>query len=291
LVFDPGIDDMLAVMALVGLGQAPEALVATAGNVELDRAYQNASCIVAALGLDTPLARGVEAAGAGPYPDSGGEFHGPDGLGGTSERLGAGRPLDPGREPEPEPLSLVAGSVLVTAPLTVVAAALRAGRPITEIIWMGGTIGATGNITAVAEYNAWMDPEAADEVLTSEVATVSIVPLDITHQVALGGGDLSELAGGGGAVAELAAAACGYICDRDGVMYPHDATAAIAQTDPGLFAWEERSVRCETTGRFTRGMTVVDRRRRASPGRVRVAVAVDAPAVKGLLFQALHRLG
>jgi pyrimidine-specific ribonucleoside hydrolase len=290
MVLDPGIDDMLAVMALAGLGQAPQALIATAGNVELDRAYHNASQIVAALGLDTPLGRGVDVASAGPYPDPGDAFHGPDGLGGTLERLGAGRAPDPAQEPEQDAPSLLSGSVLVTAPLTVVAAGLRAGRPMSEILWMGGTLGATGNITAVAEYNAWMDPEAADEVLTSE-AVVSVVPLDVTHQVALGSGDLKELAGEGGRVAGLAAAACGYICDRDGVIYPHDATAAIAWTDPGLFAWEERSVRCETTGTYTRGMTVVDRRRHASPGRVRIAVAVDAPAVRGRLLQALHRLG
>jgi inosine-uridine nucleoside N-ribohydrolase len=286
MICDPGIDDMLAVMVLAGLDRSPESLVATAGNVDLDTAHRNTSGIIEALGLSSRLGRGAATAIAGPYPAPGGPFHGPDGLGGTGSTL---QRLSAGGSPHSDALTLIEESVFVTAPLTLVAEALRAGRPIKEVLWMGGSFAVAGNVTPVAEYNAWMDPEAADDVLNSR-AIVSVVPLDVTHQVGLEAGDLEEL-GSRGHLAQLAATACRYICDRDGVIFPHDATAAIAQTDPDLFAWEERSVRCETTGTFTRDMTVADRRRHASRGEVRIAMGVDTRAVKNRLLEALHNLG
>ena len=45
--------------------------------------------------------------------------------------------------------------------------ALNAGNPVTEIVWMGGAVACGGNMTPAAEFNAWLDPEAADLVLGS----------------------------------------------------------------------------------------------------------------------------
>lgn len=282
VVVDPGIDDMLALMTIAGLGHQPEAIVATAGNTDVDTAYRNASCIAHALRLDCPVARGAKAAMAGPYPDPGDPFHGPDGLGGTAHRFPSGQ------GEHPDALSLIGGSVLATGPLTVIAEALRAGRTISRLTWMGGSVNVGGNITPAAEYNAWMDPEAADDVLTSGV-DLAVVPLDVTQQVPMTVEDIADLAGRG-TIGALAAEACRYIHDRDGVIFPHDATAVIAQTSPELFTWEDYTVRCETAGHHTRGMTVADRRRKASAGEVKVAVAVDVQAVKKRLRQALNQL-
>jgi inosine-uridine nucleoside N-ribohydrolase len=60
---------------------------------------------------------------------------------------------------------------------------------------------------------------------------------------------------------------------------------------PELFEWEERWVRCELAGTWTRGMTVVDRRPNGVSGAVRIPVGVDVPAVKERIFEALRALG
>lgn len=292
VVCDPGVDDMLALMTLAGLGHVPDAVVATAGNVDRETAYRNAVTVSGWLGFPGPVARGADSALSGPYPGGIDPFHGPDGLGGTAgEMAGTGGPGGRGDATwscTPAGLALVRGSVLATGPLTAVAQALRAGNDISRVTWMGGAVAVPGNVTAVAEFNAWMDPEAADEVLTGDV-DVAVVPLDVTHRVPLTADDLSEL-GGYGPVGALAAQACRYIHQRDGVIFAHDATAVIAESDPDLFEWRMLSVRTETAGTHTRGMTVADLRPRAGPGPVRVAVDVDGPAVKRRMLQALRSL-
>jgi len=192
-------------------------------------------------------------------------------------------------EGPPDPLSLIGGTVLATGCLTVVAAALEAGCFISEILWMGGAVACAGNVTATAEFNAWLDPEAVDQVLSSDIP-IAMVPLDITHQVPLASSDLYVM-GKCGRLAAIAAQACSYLCDRDSEFIPHDAVAAMALLSPELFAWDERAVRCELNGRWTRGMTVVDRRPHGAKGSVRVAVGVDTDAVRESILEALRSLG
>ena len=144
-------------------------------------------------------------------------------------------------------------------------------------------------MTPVAEFNAWLDPEACDRVLSSGVP-LFMVPLDVTLQVPLAPQDLDamdEL----GQVAALAARACSHFHNQGGRMFPHDAVAAVAHLNPELFLWEDRWVRCELDGQWTRGMTVVDRRANGESGSVRVAVDVNRTAVKDKIFEGLSSLG
>jgi inosine-uridine nucleoside N-ribohydrolase len=123
--------------------------------------------------------------------------------------VGSALPVADTADESPEPLSLVEGTVLATGCLTVIAAALDGECPVGEIVWMGGAVAVGGNMTAAAEFNAWLDPEAADQVLSSGVP-ISMVPLDITHQVSLACGELDEL-GGYGRLAAIAARACAFL--------------------------------------------------------------------------------
>jgi len=143
-------------------------------------------------------------------------------------------------------------------------------------------------MTAAAEFNAWLDPEACDAVLSSGIP-ISMVPLDVTHQVSLTRQDADELRTHGH-LADLAARACGHFHGRDADMFPHDAIAAVAHLRPELFRWEDLWVRCEQAGRWTRGMTVVDRRAHGERGSVRVAVDLDAAGVKEAILEALRAL-
>jgi purine nucleosidase/pyrimidine-specific ribonucleoside hydrolase len=186
-------------------------------------------------------------------------------------------------------LLIVKGTVLATGPLTIVASALNAGNAIDEIIWMGGAVGCGGNMTPTTEFNAWLDPEAADQVLSSGVP-FSMVPLDVTHLVRLEPSDLASLAKMGER-GSLVAQSCSHFHRNGHDVIPHDAVAAVALVSPDLFEWEERWVRCETGGRWARGMTVVDRRQHGERGSVRVAVGLDVVAVKERIIDAIGSLG
>lgn len=285
VVCDPGVDDFLALLVMSGAGSPPRAVIGTGGNVTSEVAYRNAAGTMALLGLDCPVAKGVDSGLATSYPDTGDPFHGSDGLGGVASLLSA----IPASQDVPAPIPMIEGTILATGALTVVAEALNAGNPISEIVWMGGAVGCGGNMTPAAEFNAWLDPEAADVVLSSG-ARLSMVPLDVTHQVQLTADDLAIMANLG-EVAALAARACSHFHNQGDAMIPHDAVAVAAQLQPELFRWEEHWVRCELDGRWTRGMTVVDRRPHGEPGSVRVALAVDSISVKKWIFDALRSLG
>ena len=256
----------------------------TAGNVDAEVAARNAAETVALLDLDCQVAKGPESALAGPYPDAGDPFHGADGLGGIE-------PLLPGADQGDmlaNPLALIEGSLLATGALTIVAQAITTGRPISDITWMGGAVACGGNMTPSAEFNAWLDPEAADLVLSGNVP-LAVIPLDVTRLVALTSEDLVVMASLGD-MSALAAQAFSYFHDHGGEMVPHDAVAAVAFLEPELFDWEERWVRCELNGSWTRGMTVVDRREHGKRGQVKVAVNVDPGVVKERIFTALRAL-
>lgn len=285
VVCDPGVDDFLALLVLAGWGSPPMGIIGTGGNVTADLAYRNAFGAATLLGLDCVVAKGVDSGLDGPYPDTGEPFHGSDGLGG----IGSSLPADPRSKVSPDPVALIEGRILAISALTLVAKALDAGRPITDVVWMGGAVACGGNMTPAAEFNAWLDPEASDRVLSSGVP-LSIVPLDVTLQVPLAPRDLNAMADLG-QVAALAARACTHFHNQGNRMIPHDAVAAVAQLNPELFRWEERWVRCELDGQWTRGMTVVDRRTHGEPGSVRVAVDVSHSAVKAKILEGLSLLG
>jgi pyrimidine-specific ribonucleoside hydrolase len=285
VVCDPGVDDFLALLVLAGGGQPPSAVIGTAGNVDANLAVRNAAGIVALLGLDCPVAKGCEGGLRGPYPDTGTPFHGRDGLGGIASAL----PEVSEPATLSEPVSLVKGAILATGALTVVAMALNAGSSIDEVVWMGGAVACGGNMTATAEFNAWLDPEASDRVLSSDIP-LAMVPLDVTHQVRLDSSDFDDM-NALGQLGALAARSCSHFHDQGIEVFPHDAVAAVAFLQPELFAWEERWVRCELHGTLTRGMTVVDRRRQGERGSIRVAMAVDVAAVKERIFEAIRSLG
>ena len=287
VVCDPGVDDFVALLVMAGAGAAPAAIIGTAGNVDVELAFRNAVGIAGLLGLDCPVARGCSRGLTGAYPDTGEPFHGVDGLGGMAGLLPA-TPA-PSSAPSPDPLPLVTGSLLVTGALTIVAAALQADQPVDRVVWMGGAVAGGGNMTAAAEFNAWLDPEACDLVLASGVH-LTMVPLDITHQVSFDPVELGVMAGLG-ALAGLATHACAHFHAKGAPLYPHDAVAAVAWLHPELFEWEERWVRCELAGTWTRGMTVVDRRPDGVGGAVRIPVGVDVSAVKERIFEALRALG
>jgi len=302
---DPGIDDALAlVFAMASPGVVIDAVTTVSGNVGVDQATLNALRILAAAG-PCPLprvARGANAPLARPLFTAH-HVHGDDGLGNLD------RFVEPdGRSRYPEPSHVLetrdgadvildaadrwGGEVVLVAlgPLTNVAVALARDRKVLSrvgrIVVMGGAIAVPGNVTPAAEFNFYVDPEAAAAVFEADLP-VDLVPLDVTSQTVLSQADLSRrLAGCRSDAARFVAdfTLHGFAFGHgrgDGGIVLHDPLAMGVALDPSLVAFEPLHVEVECEGKVTRGLSLADRRPLPSHRKRRpncnVAMAVDAP--------------
>jgi inosine-uridine nucleoside N-ribohydrolase len=301
---DPGHDDAVALLLAAG-NDAVDLLAVTtvAGNCSLELATINARRVAALAGLhDVPIAAGA----AGPLrgelvtaPD----IHGLTGLDGydlvTGEAPLDARPalelLVATLEAAAEPVTLVP-----TGPLTNVAQ-LLAARPdlrgrIREIVLMGGST-TRGNVTPAAEFNIFVDPEAAAAVFASGLP-VTMIGLNLTHQARATREVLERvnaIRGEPARAVEGWMAFFGATYERvHGEFAPpvHDPCTVALLIDPSLMRCAEAFVAVETEGRWTRGATVVDfDGRLGQPPNARVPLEIDAPRFWDLVLAALERLG
>lgn len=192
---DTASDDAVAiVMALRHEDVNVAAITTVAGNVPVELATQNALYTVELCAADVPVHEGA----AKPLKralETAQSVHGQDGMGDI------GLPLS-GRSPHREGAvsALVrtieenAGDITLVAlgPLTNIALALQAKPEIAsmvrECIIMGGTADGRGNTTPVAEFNIWVDPDAARDVFLSDLP-VTMVGFDICRNHATFGED------------------------------------------------------------------------------------------------------
>src|ERR671917_646319 len=189
---DPGHDDAVAVMLACGAPALDLLAVPTvAGNAPLERTTRNAPRVLSLIGhTDVPVAAGATSPLYRPLRTAE-NIHGESGLDGPEipdpsfepdERSATELIADTLRE-APEPVTLIP-----TGPLTNIAAFLREypelkGR-VAHISLMGGSIG-LGNTTPAAEFNIYVDPEAAREVFESGLP-ITMSGLDVTHQARAG---------------------------------------------------------------------------------------------------------
>lgn len=306
---DPGHDDAIAI--LLGTVYADIAGITTvSGNASLADSTRNALLVTQILGLDVP----VHAGAARPLLSAarrGSQVHGESGLDGPVfpplERSAAsddavGFLLEATRREEG--LWLVA-----TGPLTNVALACRIDARFTDrlagITLMGGSA-VTGNVTAVAEFNVWSDPEAAAVVFAAP-CPVWMSGLDLTHQVLVRPPLVERIRALDSTVARFVADLFDFYLDGYAATHfgeraapLHDPCALLALTHPHLFGRQAAPISVETSGRLTRGMTVVDRRLRlpdrdkmagdADPSTTWIHTA-DADAIFELLVQAIATFG
>jgi purine nucleosidase/pyrimidine-specific ribonucleoside hydrolase len=191
------------------------------------------------------------------------------------------------------------GVVLVpTAPLTNLALMLERHPDVADrlehIVWMGGAI-AQGNITPAAEFNSFVDPEAAAAVFASGIP-ITMVGLDVTHQALFTRAHAERLRGTGRAglfVAELsdffqAFHERSYAFDGSPI---HDAMAVAHVIDPTLMTTQRANVAIETRSELCDGRTVVDLR--GVTGRepnAEVGIAVEAERFLELLVSRIAAL-
>jgi purine nucleosidase len=269
---DTASDDAVAlVMALQHPDVQVEAITIVAGNVPVDQGVQNALHTVELTGKSVPVHRGMAIPLRRPY-ESAQQVHGLDGLGDI------GLPLY-GRTPAPEhatdvileTINRYPGEItLVTlGPLTNIAMALLREPSLATLVQrcfiMGGTGQGYGNVTPVAEYNVWVDPDAARIVFASGMP-ITMVGWDISYKYAtFGPDDSAKLRAVGTPLAEfcvdIQSALTKFAVETSGLEgfdLPDPITMAIA-LDPTIATLSKRLfVAIETEGDWCRGQTVVD---------------------------------
>lgn len=297
---DPGQDDALALLLALA---SPEldvvGVTSVAGNQTVDKTTANALRVLELAGRnDISVARGAEGPLAGELVVAA-DAHGETGLDGPdlpppSAEPVAARAADFLAErllAAPEPVTVVAIGPLTNLALLLEEHPEAAGR-IARIVIMGGAIG-VGNQTPSAEFNIWIDPEAAAQVFATGLVTM--VGLDVTNKALLTRADADRIRDAGPVGAAAAAMLDFYLdfylgfYDHGGAPI-HDALAVAHVFRPDLLVLEERRVDIEVAHGLCRGRTVVDmrRRRRGPEPNARVAVDVDVEGFRELL---LGRLG
>ncbi|GAB3648097.1 nucleoside hydrolase [Glycomyces tarimensis] len=191
-------------------------------------------------------------------------------------------------------------ALVATGPLTNVALALEAEPRLAEriprLVIMGGAHG-NGNVTASAEFNFWVDPEAADAVLGAGIRDVVIVPLDATHSAPLSDRDCEEFDKIGTPAAQGTAMLIRHRIAHDQAAVEGAAELSAPVHDPMCIAYLVRpdivtedvraSVSVETTGGRTLGELIVDTRPwRPEPPNATVALRASAEAYRDFLREA-----
>lgn len=270
---DPSPDD--AVAFLVALASPVElevlAITTVAGNVPLPLTSKNARKALELAGrTETPVYAGASAPLLRPLITA--EYvHGRTGFDGY-DLPDPVMPLAEGFAPEvivDLVMSREKGAVTLCclAPLTNIALALakepRLAGHLKEIVIMGGSYSEGGNVTPAAEFNVYVDPEAAARVLQCG-ARITMIPLDCTHQARTTNVRLEKLRALGTPVAEAFYHMLKFNKLFDEQKYGweggplHDATVVAYLLAPELFSGRMVNVAVECASSLTLGMTVID---------------------------------
>jgi inosine-uridine nucleoside N-ribohydrolase len=290
---DPGVDDALALLLAMRSPELKiEAITPVAGNVPLDLTLPNALRMVEIAGrTDIPVAAGARAPlmrrlVTATYA------HGENGLGGAVFPEPTTKPVAmPAAEIIRQIVRKYPGEVtLITiGPLTNIATALNADPDLAgmvrALVMMGGSLSG-GNITPAAEFNVYVDPEAARIVFQSGIP-VTMVGLDVTRRTSLTDEHVRTLEAAQNPVSQAAAKigrnAINHNRERGYLVGPnmHDSLAVAGFLDPAILKLQDYYVDVETTGELTAGETLGyspvagDLRRR--PGMEKDAAAANMP--------------
>ena len=303
---DPSPDDAVAFLAALA---SPEqlhilAITTVAGNVPLALTSKNAlKALELARRTDIPVYAGASAPLLRPLVTAE-HVHGRTGFDGYDlpEPTTA---LQSGFAPEAivalvmsRPAQTV--TLCCLAPLTNIALAMarepRLAKHLAGIVLMGGSIFEGGNITAAAEFNFYVDPEAAARVFASGAA-ITMIPLDCTHQALITDQRLAILASAATPVGTAFYHLLEYNKRFDRAKYGwpggplHDATVTAHLLQPDLFTGRQVRVEIECLSPLTLGSSVVDWWGvSGKPANTLVLRTVDAEGYFRLIFGRLLQL-
>jgi len=300
---DTASDDAVAIlMALRTPEIQVDAITTVSGNVPVAMGTRNAGTVVELCGKDTPVYAGCDR----PLvrePSYAYFFHGPDGMGGMNYPA-------PKRGPEKEHAvdTLVriirerpGEYTLVTlGPLTNIAVALRRAPDIAtklrRVYVMGGAACTVGNITPAAEFNIWVDPEAAKIVFHSGMPILMVGWEHCRGASCLDDAEMAHIRSFETKYADFA-----LDCNRTaleasrnfnrepGLTQPDPVTMSIAIDSTICTSVGHHYVDVETESELTRGMTVVDQLSvTKQPPNIEVCWKMDPARWKEALYKALR---
>jgi len=304
---DPGHDDMMAIM-LADASEKIELLGITtvAGNQEGKKTLNNALKVLTlikaknipvARGFDKPIVRKLTVAP---------EIHGISGLDGAKLP-----------EADIKPLNIHAVDFIITTlltdtvdrdekiylvptgPLTNIAVALikapEIKNRIERIVLMGGAL-YDSNVTPAAEFNIFVDPEAAKIVFESGIP-ITMVGLDVTNKAVFTFADIDRITSLNGRVSGIVGPLLHFFAHANLEIFNingaplHDPLTVAYLIDSSILKTKPLHVDIETKGEFTRGRTVADIYRvTGKKPNVEVALRVDVDKFKKLIFDAVVKL-
>ncbi len=303
---DPGQDDAVAILLALASPEEIEVLgiTAVAGNVPLYLTEKNARIICELAGkADTLVYAGCEAPLHRPLVTAE-HVHGKTGLDGPTwtdptmplqDTHAVDFIIDTLRRTAPGSITLCA-----LGPLTNIAAALTRApdiaQNIAQIVLMGGAYFEVGNITPTAEFNIYVDPEAADIVFKSGVDIV-VMPLDVTHKALVTAPRNAAFRALGTPVGQAVAEMTDFFERFDKEKYGsagaplHDPCVIAYLLAPELFSGRHVNVEIETQSALTLGMSVADWWRVTDRSANALFIGdIDADGFFALLTERLARL-
>ena len=270
---DPGQDDAVAILLALASPEEIEVLgiTAVAGNVPLDLTAKNARIICELAGkVDVPVFAGCDRP-LGRDLVTAEHVHGKTGLDGPNlpdptmplqDGHAVDYIIDTLRSAEPGTITLCP-----LGPLTNIAMALEKAPDIAErihrIVLMGGAYFEVGNITPAAEFNIYVDPQAADIVFKRGVDIV-VMPLDVTHKALVTKARNDAFRALETPVGIAVAQMTDFFERFDKEKYGsagaplHDPCVTAYLIRPDLFTGRRVNVEIETQSELTLGMTVAD---------------------------------
>ncbi|HVY50310.1 MAG TPA: nucleoside hydrolase [Devosia sp.] len=270
---DPGQDDAVAILLALGSPAEIEVLgiVAVAGNVGLAQNAVNALKVVELSGkTDVPVYAGCERPLRRKLVTAE-NVHGKTGLDGPAlpapkirlrDQHGVDFIIDTLRREPKGTVTLCALGPLTNLGMAFVKAPDIVPR-VREIVLMGGGLFEGGNVTPAAEFNIYVDPEAADIVFHSGIP-ITQVPLDVTHTMLSTRARVERFRGLGNRTGKATAEMLEFFERFDESKYGweggplHDPCVIAWLLKPELFKGKHVNVAIETGSELTRGMTVVD---------------------------------
>ncbi len=306
IIFDTdlGIDDACALLlALASPELSVEGLSIVHGNCELDQAttnalavleLANASHIAVARGCELPL---VQPSFLAP------ETHGDTGLGYAKLPEPRGRPtVQHGCDFLIDTIMAQPGEITLVAlgPLTNVALAIRQEprlvNAIKELIIMGGAIRHEGNTTALAEFNAYVDPHAVHIVFHSGIP-MTLVPLDVTYQCILTSDDVQRMRKIDSPITKFIEDSTRFYMEfhdeYQGIQgcVINDPLALALTFAPGLCTYQELPVDIDVSGGISMGKTIADfYNYEKKPANMKVALGVKPRNFIDLFVERINKL-
>ena len=295
---DPGHDDAMAILLAHGTPEIElAALTTVAGNHPLELTTLNARRICTLAGITAPIAAGCSSPLLRPLVTAP-EIHGTSGL----EGYEWGEPSvhvvpDHAVDVIVDMVMASPGDITLVpvGPLTNIAMAVRReprlAERVREVVVMGGAY-TRGNVTPAAEFNIFVDPEAAAIVFEAGWP-VTMIGLEVTQMAGATREVFSRITALRNPISDAVVGMLEFL--REQVMrehgfdapHIHDACAVACVARPELVKYQDARVDVEVTGRFTSGMTVTD----FQPGAAfnsKVGTSLDVPAFWDLFIGALN---